>query len=294
MKRKLRLWGWPLGHSLSPLMQGIALDLLGLEWGYVAEPVKPEGLKEAVSQFRRDPACWGANVTIPHKQAIMEHLDEISPLARQIGAVNTVTRLPGGGLRGENTDVGGLAQSIQAKGLDPGGLRGVILGAGGAARASARVLSDLGIAEITLFARRPPGSTWWENLLERRARPSTSIRSWNQICAYLKEQGPEDRQVIINATPVGMWPEISASPLDPGQLSLVPRGSWVVDLVYRPRMTRLVTEARSLGFNTLTGEGMLVGQGALSLEMWIQKPLSPEVVEAMCQAVRKELEGSSC
>ncbi|MGH2729112.1 MAG: shikimate dehydrogenase family protein, partial [Actinomycetota bacterium] len=146
--------GWPLEHTLSPVIHNAAFKRVGLNWVYLAWPVPPEALADAITGMRAL-GGMGANVTMPHKEGVVELVDELSGDARTIGAVNTIQRF-GDRLIGHNTDVDGFREFLVADaGVDPGGSKTLVLGAGGAARAIVRALDDLGAGAITIAARRP-------------------------------------------------------------------------------------------------------------------------------------------
>ncbi|MDQ3952078.1 MAG: shikimate dehydrogenase, partial [Actinomycetota bacterium] len=145
--------GWPLEHTLSPVIHNVAFRRASLDWTYLSWPVEPPLLGDAVGGLRALGAI-GANVTMPHKEAVTEHLDEVSGDAREVGAVNTIQRL-GHRLVGHNTDVDGFAEFLSGDaGFDPRGKSALVLGAGGAARAVVKALDSLGAAEITVAGRR--------------------------------------------------------------------------------------------------------------------------------------------
>ena len=290
--KRLYLWGWPVEHSLSEPMHRAALDHLGLRWQYRAEAVAPAELAGRLKRFRDEKAALGANVTIPHKERIRAHLHSLSPLAEAVGAVNTVVKTPEGALRGDNTDCGGFRATLDGLTGAPAGRAALVLGAGGAARAACAVLAQRGAGRLWVAARRPPGADWWRGLVPPGTGIETSILPWSRLSQTLLTA---DRGLIlINATPVGMWPGAKESPLSPDQIDLLPAGTQVVDLIYRPRLTRLLDLARARGLETAGGEEMLVRQGALSLGLWLGETLPERAVEVMREAVRRELEGTGC
>ncbi len=202
--RQLFLTGYPLGHSISPLMQNAALKTCGLnEWRYEKIALPPERLSEFLTLLR-SPNCAGANVTIPHKEAILSLLDGVSETAREIGAVNTIINRDGK-LFGENTDVYGFIQTLTAYGFSPRGASVVILGAGGAARAVAWGLARAGVAEIALLNRTS------SRALALAAQLSAC---WPALVLEINNNAAlAHADLIVNATPVGMWPSVDASPL---------------------------------------------------------------------------------
>ena len=257
--------GWPLEHTLSPIIHNAALRNLGMDWIYLAWPVHPESLPAAIEGLRALGAV-GLNVTMPHKETVMSHLDEVSGDARVVGAVNTIQRL-GDKFIGHNTDVDGFSEFLSADaGIDVTGKRALVLGAGGAARAVVKVLDDLGTAEIFVAARtRQRG----ENLLELATHGTATVIGWAEA-----ETRAASLDIIVNATPIGTG---SGDPLpstnfQPGQI--------VLDLIYDPPSTALVERARSQGADAWGGLGMLVHQAAASLKIWTGQEPPIEIMSA--------------
>jgi shikimate dehydrogenase len=245
--------GWPLEHTLSPVIHNAAFKRLGLNWVYLAWPVPPDALVDAVTGMRAL-GGMGANVTMPHKEAVVELVDEMSGDARTIGAVNTIQRF-GDRLIGHNTDVDGFREFLVADaGVDPRGKKTLVLGAGGAARAIVRALDDLGAGDIAIAARRPDSG---EGLVGLASAGRAAVCSWSAAAAKASEA-----DVLVNATPVGMAGEdvLPLASFSPGQL--------VVDLIYDPPSTPLVDRARAAGADAWGGLGMLVHQAAASFRIW--------------------------
>ena len=257
--------GWPLTHTLSPTIHNAAFRRLGFDWAYLAFPVPPEQLEQAIGGLRALGAI-GANVTIPHKETVIAHLDQLSGDAAAIGAVNTIQRI-GDRLIGHNTDVDGFREFMGGDaGIRVAGLSAVVLGAGGAARAVVKALDDLGAASITIVAR---SSERGAALTELVGRASASVESWS-LATELAGQA----DVVVNATPLGGHGD------DP-----VPNAAWhpgqaVVDLVYSPPSTPLVEAARRAGADAWGGLGMLVRQAAASFQVWTGQDPPLEVMSA--------------
>ena len=276
---ELGLLGYPLGHSLSPVLHQAALQALGLEGRYRLFPIPPapEGeanLRETINGLRVG-RLHGLNVTIPHKQAVIPWLDALAPVAREVGAVNTLI-CQDGKLLGENTDVPGFLADLQALGVDPdGGGEALVLGTGGAARAVVYALAHAGWG-VKLAARRPQAflrfSEW-----EFQALPLT---------AQALEPALAGCRLIVNTTPVGMHPYGAVSPWPTGLL--FPAGAFVYDLVYNPAVTRLVLQAREAGLVAHTGLGMLVEQAALSFERWVGQAPPREAMRQEALSILKE------
>jgi shikimate dehydrogenase len=244
-------------------MHNAAFRRAGLDWVYLSFPVPPESLKEAVTGLRALGAR-GANVTMPHKEKVLPLLDEVSGDAAAVGAVNTIQEL-GGRLIGHNTDVDGFRIFVEADaGFDASGSSVLILGAGGAARAVARALDDLGAARTKVAARD-----------KARAEEVAGLARSGEGVDWAGASGlARDCDVIVNATPLGTAGE---NPLEerafrPGQL--------VVDLIYAPPSTPLVEMARREGADAWGGVGMLVHQAAASWRIWTGQEPPVEVMSA--------------
>ncbi|MHB0859278.1 MAG: shikimate dehydrogenase [Anaerolineae bacterium] len=272
--------GWPVAHSLSPAMHNAAFRALGLDWCYVPLPVAPGGLSAAIAGVRAL-GLQGINATVPHKEALLALVDERTSEAQAIGAVNTVL-VRGQRLVGHNTDAAGFLRSLREVGFEPRGCRALILGAGGAARAVVYALAAEG-AEVTLVNRH----------VERAHLLAEAFRSLpGRIVAgpwqtdYLAQATP-GVELIVNTTPLGMWPEVDVNPWS-DEVAL-PVGVLWYDLVYNPRETRFLREAREAGARGLDGLPMLVHQGAEAFALWtgVKPPL--DVMWAACLAA---LEGS--
>jgi shikimate dehydrogenase len=252
----LGLIGYPLGHSLSPKIHGAALKACGLEGDYSLFSISPEdksALGELLSRVRSGEVT-GLNVTIPHKQNVIEFMDELTPTARSIGAVNTIYMLEDK-LIGDNTDAAGFLKDLNnfLKGVRAKSV--LVLGAGGSARAVVHALSNDGW-NITLCARR----------MERAQDLAGLAGNQSMLIANdLSKIELSNVSLIVNTTPVGMTPNIDQSPWPAG---LTFPNAAVYDLVYNPRETQLVKDACTQGLKAKTGLGMLVEQAALAFELW--------------------------
>lgn len=253
--------GWPVEHSLSPLMQNAAMEAMGLPWVYVALPVAPERIGEAVRGMRAL-GIVGLNVTIPHKQAVIEHLDWIDPAARAIGAVNTIHHADGE-LRGYNTDAYGFTQSIIADGeLTFGGATVLILGAGGAARGMAAGAAAEGAKKIILANRTRERAEAIAKDLQAHY-PDTAWEVVQASDASLAHAAARS-QIVANSTSLGMKATdplpLPAEAIEPQQV--------VFDAVYSPPETPLLRAAKDRGAIAVGGLGMLARQGARALAIW--------------------------
>lgn len=258
----LGLIGYPLRYSFSPKMHTAALKACGLEGDYSLFPVHPDdskGLKDLLGRVR---SCeiQGLNVTIPHKQNVIQWLDDLTPIAKTIGAVNTIY-LKDKKLIGDNTDVPGFQSDLRQflfnrKSEIQDRKSAVVLGAGGAARAVVYALLDNGW-EVTITARR---------IEQARQLSNTFTGRKLRIADSFPDIELSNVDLIVNTTPVGMSPNVDQSPL-PGDLSLPPHIS-VYDLVYNPSETKLISNAHAQGVHAITGLGMLIEQAALAFEIW--------------------------
>ena len=248
--------GWPLTHTLSPVIHNAAFREAGLDWVYLAFPVPPENLGAAIAGLRVL-GCMGANVTMPHKRAVVAHLDEISGDATAIDAVNTIEPVAGK-LAGRNTDVDGFRSFLESEvGFDATGRDAVVLGAGGAARAVVRALDAMDVATIRIVAR-DQGKARGTAAVVRSS--TTEVMSFSD--ASLTD-AIRDADVVVNATPVGM--DGRADPLPEATFT---GDHVVVDLIYEPPSTPLVERARASGADAWGGLGMLVRQAAMSFQIW--------------------------
>ncbi|MDX1600404.1 MAG: shikimate dehydrogenase [Anaerolineales bacterium] len=274
MSGRIGLIGGEVGHSASPAMHRAALAELGLDWEYEARALPSEELPGFVHELRR--GNWaGVNVTLPHKRQIVPLLDRLEREAEQIGAVNTVS-VQGDKLIGYNTDAPGLRRDLERKGPALGGRPLLVLGAGGAARAAAWGLRRQ-CGTIHVIARTPSRARAWTLALEERHDAPVLVRPWE--VESFRAVDPE--VLIVQATPVGMWPHADRSPW-PEDVPLPEKGV-VYDLVYRPQRTRLVEQARRAGLAAWTGLGMLVEQGALALELWSQQQAPRTLMRAAAE-----------
>jgi shikimate dehydrogenase len=281
--KQIYLFGYPLGHSISPSMQNAALRALGLDHiEYVKKPIPPEQMDEMIAALRSND-CIGANVTVPHKAAILPRLDEISELAQEIGAVNTVVKQsrPDGTqkLVGDNTDAYGFMESLRARRIETRGMCVVILGAGGAAAAAAYALAQAGAREIVLLNRSLTRAVALADRLNRKfPQMALALNDWDAV---------ERARLVVNATSVGMSPHMDESPL-PTHAKLAP-DAVLYDLVYNPPETKFLHEAKMRGVRTIGGLEMLIYQGARALELWTGQPAPVEVMRRAAEEALEEI-----
>ena len=260
----LGIIGWPVEHSLSPLMQNAALEELGLDYVYVPFAVREDVLGAAVEGLR-GLGVRGFNVTIPHKAAIIPHLDRLSPEALLIGAVNTVKR-EGDELVGYNTDGAGFVRSLREDlDFDPKGMTILVLGAGGAARAAVVSLCQAGAMRVVIANRNVErGEALAGEFAAHFAGTQIAAISLGSIHFAAEIQNID---LLVNTTSVGMGGS-SFEGLDLGRLKT---GSCVYDMVYAPWETPLLIEASRRGIRCANGIGMLVGQGECAFAIWTDK-----------------------
>lgn len=269
------VFGWPVSHTLSPRMHNAAFAALGLDWAYLPLPVPPERVGDAV---RGLPALGfaGANVTVPHKQAVLPFVDELTPIARAVGAVNTLIVRPDGSILGHSTDGAGFLADLASHHVSP--RRVLLLGAGGAARAVAFALVERGV-RVMVAARSPAQA---ESLCSSvaAALPEAAGRLSRHPFPNALPALATEADLIVNATSLGLH-EGDALPWHPD--ATLHAGQVVYDLIYN-RPTPLLARAEAAGAAAIGGLGMLVHQGAAAFELWTGLPAP---VEVMAQALVK-------
>jgi shikimate dehydrogenase len=275
--------GWPVAHSLSPVMHNAALSALGLNGCFVPLPVPPEQLGEAVRGLAAL-GFAGASVTAPHKETVLAALDSVDEAAQALGAVNTlvVERDDTGAatVHGHNTDWVGFVRSLNEAGVDLQAVdRAVVVGAGGAARAALYALLQAGCF-VTVVNRTYERAK--ELIIAMDVpEPAEIETSSSGLDGLVRAARAAD--LLVHATPVGMWPQEEAS-VWPEEVP-VPAHLAVLDMVYHPRETMLLRQARQSGALALSGLGMLVAQGAAALELWTGRPAPVDVMRAACEQV---------
>ena len=273
--------GDPIEHTMSPAIHNAGFTQLGLDYIYVPFHVKTEELGKAIDGMR-GLNIRGLNVTIPHKVSVIPLLDELDPLAEKIGAVNTITN-DDGVLKGSNTDASGFLQALLERGIEPKGKKVVILGAGGASRAISFILAEKDARLV--IVNRLLELDWAEELANRL---STIFHREIKALELVEENLTrvlDGADILVNATSVGMSPNIKETPVPS---NLLRPGLVVVDIVYNPIKTRLLREAEEAGAETVSGVDMFVWQGALAFEIWtgVKAP-----IELMRAEVIKGLQG---
>ena len=288
MSSELGIIGFPIGHSISPVFQQAALDHCGIDATYQAREVAPEQVGRFI-QGLRESGYLGINVTLPHKEAVIPHLDEVDEWATEAGAVNTIVNRDGR-LTGHNTDGYGFLQGLKYGGnFEPRGRRVLLLGAGGAARGVVLALAREGVQEIVVANRTLGRAEALVRVAQGRGVSSQAIPlEWNGLSLAAVQA-----DLIVNCTTLGMThgPDASASPLLRHQ---IPPTALVYDLVYNPLETALLREAAHAGAGTLGGIQMLVHQGAASFQMWTGQPAPVEVMlAAAVEAMRARAQTES-
>jgi len=254
--------GFPIEHSMSPIMHNAALNELNLDYLYLAFNIKPDNLKLAVKGFRTFNII-GINVTTPFKQKIIEYLDEIEPLAQKIGAVNTIKN-DKGYLIGRNTDGEGAMKAILDSGYSISGKNILLLGAGGAAGALAYIMAK-NANKMVIANRTEKKAVKLANEIKKYF--NINIVGKNNSNKVLKEESKK-ADILINTTPIGMHPNIEKSPIP---IEFLHDGLIVFDVVYNPLETKLMKEAAGIGCKVLGGLDILVNQGVLAFEWWTGK-----------------------
>lgn len=250
--------GQPVAGNPTQYMMEKAFDAAGLDWRYLTLEVSPEDLADAIRGLRAM-GFKGGNFTIPHKVAVIEHLDGLSEAAELMGAVNCINREEDDRLIGENTDGKGFIQSLRAvTGTEDKNV--VILGAGGAARAIAVEIGLGGAAQITVVNRTVERGQELVNLLNERVKVPSELLQWQGNFDV-----PGDAEILINATSIGLSDEDARVPLNIDSLrpELV-----VADVIFNPPQTRLLRDAKQQGCATLDGLGMLVNQAVIGFKIW--------------------------
>lgn len=249
---KCGLLGRKLGHSYSPQIHALLAD-----YSYALFEKEPEELEA----FLKEGDFTGINVTIPYKKQVIPFLDELSPIARKMGSVNTIVRRKNGTLYGHNTDYFGFSSMVHRTGLSVSGKKALVLGSGGASNTAVEVLKELG-ADVIVVSRS--GQNNYRNL---------SLHA--------------DAAILVNATPVGMYPETGNSPVD---LSLFPRLEGVLDLIYNPARTQLLLDAEKRGIPTENGLWMLIAQAKEAAESFTGHTMDDSMIQQIHGILQKQMQ----
>lgn len=254
------VFGQPVAENPGVVIQDAAFQALGLErWHFLTLDVDKDKLGDAINGLKAF-KMRGINCTIPHKIAVMQYLDEISESAKIIGAVNTIVN-DNGRLFGENTDGKGFMMSLESNNIDVKGKKAVVLGAGGASRAICVEMGLAGASEITIVNRSRPLAEELLNILRTNTKAEADFVEWKDTYVI-----PADTEIVINATSVGLYPNVNDIPnID---LDSITPAMFVQDVIPNPTETALIKEMRRRGIRCATGAGMLINQAALNIEMW--------------------------
>ncbi len=273
--------GHPVEHSLSPLMHNAALTKLGLDYIYLPFPIQPQNLAKALDGFAAI-GVVGFNATIPHKQAIIPLLSKIEPIAQAVGAVNTVFRQDDSWI-GTNTDVEGFIAPLQTLDRDWSQMSAVVLGNGGAARAVVAGCTQLGCASIHVVGRNLQKlSEFRDSWQDSPLKVNLKVHQWDSLPEIIKKAN-----LLINTTPIGMYPNIENSPLDKRLFTHLSKGIICYDLIYTPSPTKFLQYAQQAEKTAIDGLEMLVQQGAAALKIWLQQETVP--VDVMRQTLQQQL-----
>ena len=277
--KNLGIIGYPIAHTLSPAMQMAAINAAGLDYSYIAIPIQKGKLILAVDGLRAL-GFRGWNVTIPLKSTITQVLDSLDTDAKMIGAVNTVVN-DGGRLTGYNTDVTGFVKALSEVEFMPDECNAVVLGAGGAARAVLWGLYKRNVGHVAVGVRNPDK---YKSIVEDfKVFENIEIFHWES--EEFREQ-LEQADILINTTPLGMMPDIDEMP--PVDISLLPEGALVYDIIYTPAKTKLMAKAEELGYPTLNGMTMLLYQGVEAFRLFTGvEPDETVMLKALEEALRE-------
>ena len=245
-QRPYGLLGKTLKHSFSPQLHAAIGAALGTSYPYILFEKQPEEL----ASFLQGDSWAGLNVTIPYKEAVIPYCDVLSDEASEIGAVNTIVR-DGERLIGHNTDYAGFRALLRENGVAVRGANCLVLGSGGASKTVQCVLRDLGAAKVTVVSR------------------SGDVN-------YTNASQQQDAEILVNTTPIGMYPNNGQAPLYPGSFT---RLQWAVDVIYNPLRTNLLCQANKAGMETVGGLGMLIGQGIAAAELFLGRAI-PQTIGA--------------
>lgn len=273
---KFGLIGEKLGHSQSPAIHTKLFQLLGIQGTYDLIEMNRCDVPNELLRLKRE-GYAGLNVTIPYKVDVMPLLADIAREAQVIGAVNTIYMTDEGNF-GYNTDYSGFGRSLDHAGIAVQNKDCVVLGTGGAARAIVKCLYDKGAKSITIASRNPK---------EKPEFTAFAQKLNGNMISYEELADKKDGDVLVNCTPVGMYPNIDASPVPATVASLYPA---VVDLIYNPKTTRILQYAQQQGAKTLNGMYMLVAQAIGSEEIWLNRSIENAVIEEIAKEMEKQYE----
>ena len=276
------LIGWPLGHSFSPAMHNAAFQALELEWLYLPLPVRPGEVGAALKGLAALNFS-GCNVTVPHKETVIKHLDQIDDTAKALGAVNTIS-IKDGKIAGANTDPAGFLISLEEAGVRLQGMDVAVLGAGGAARAVVYALAQAQVNSVTVI-NRTTGRAMAMVQEMSGLFSSTTLRAMPMTVDTFRTLA-QNLDLVINSTTLGMAPLDNECPW-PENVPM-PGEATYYDLVYNPRETVFLSRAKATGAATVSGLGMLIHQGALSFKIWTGQQAPIDIMREACEKVDKQ------
>jgi len=277
----LGVMGFPVSHSLSPVMHNAAIAAMGVDYVYVPFPIPVEQLPAAIAGLKAVQSVQGFNLTIPHKVEVMPLLDEVLPIAKAVGAVNTVRRV-GERWVGTNTDVAGFLEPLKKLNCDWANTPALILGSGGAAKAVVAACLELGCSVIHVVGRDPKKMKKFHGAMTSQLHDyNLRVHPWASIPHLLEVAG-----IVINATPIGMASDQN-TPISETEMNLLADHAIAYDLIYTPRPTKFLQIAAARGLKAIDGLEMLINQGAIGLEFWLEQTVP---IEIMRQALLQHLD----
>ncbi|TYQ30285.1 shikimate dehydrogenase [Pseudanabaena sp. UWO310] len=276
----LGVMGFPVSHSLSPVMHNAAIAAMAMDYVYLPFPIPVDDLPIAIAGIKKIQSVQGFNLTIPHKIEILPLLDEITPIAQSVGAVNTVKRI-GDRWFGTNTDVAGFLEPLKQLDCDWKNMPAVVLGSGGAAKAVVAACLDLGCPVIHVVGRDPKKIKKFHGAMTSQLHDyNLRVHPWTSIPSLLEVAG-----IVINATPIGMAND-PQTPITEAEMALLSDRAIVYDLIYTPRPTKFLQIAAARGLKAIDGLEMLIHQGAIALEFWLEEEVP---IDIMRQALIQHL-----
>lgn len=278
--RLVGLFATPIRHSVSPMIHNKAFETLGIDAVYLAFDLGEKDLSTAIASMK-SLDMLGANLSMPHKMAAVPMMDELSEAAQLIGAVNTILHQDGK-LIGHNTDGIGFMSSLKVKGIEVLQKKITVIGAGGAATAIIVQAALDGVKEIAVFNRKDDFFQKIQNKLAVISKKTgCNIQLYDLADQKQLAQEVAESRLLVNATGVGMSPQLAATPIE--DFSIIHSDLAVYDVIYTPRETRFLKQAKERGVVTSNGLGMLLYQGAAAFELWTGQKMPIEVVQPIIE-----------
>ncbi|MCJ7691474.1 MAG: shikimate dehydrogenase [Clostridiaceae bacterium] len=263
------LLGESLKHSISPLIHSTIFKELNIEGTYELFEIEKEEVEDTINEFK-DIGVVGVNVTIPYKTTVIKYIDEITSEAKKIGAVNTICFKDKKTI-GYNTDYAGFGMLLKKNEIDIKRAKAVVLGSGGAAKAVTAYLIDSGIGEITIVSREPNKIEDIHDKKEINIIPYAGVSSLN------------DKDIIINCTPCGMYPNVDSCPIEKSSIA---KFSTAIDLIYNPKETLFLKHAKNLDIKAVNGLYMLIGQAVCAEELWHEIKINDKIINSVYERLR--------